>query len=173
MDDNYIHFSIDGRDLKIHKETPDDIFMLKTHGGGYKMKNPRWNQIKIQTNDKDGYKRICINKKLYLLHRVNYYAHNQTWNIHDSSQSNQVDHENDKGDLPKNQYNNIENLRVVTNQQNQWNRNCKGYCYCKRSQKWYTRIKINGKTKYLGLFLLEEDAHKAYLEAKKIFHIIK
>lgn len=167
MEDNYINFKIDGRDLKIHKKKPDDIFMLKTHGGGYKMKNPKWNQIKVQNDISTGYKRICINKKLYLLHRVNYFAWNQDWDIHDSSMDNFIDHE-DKDNLN----NNIENLRVVTNQQNLFNTNCKGYCYCKRNQKWYARIKINGKTKSLGYFLLEEEARQVYLDAKKIYHKI-
>ena len=36
------------------------------------------------------------------------------------------------------------------------NTNCKGYCYCKRNQKWYARIKINGKTKSLGYFPLKK-----------------
>ena len=169
MDDNYIHFSIDGRDLKINKETPEDIFMWKTHGPGRqgKLKKPYWFQPNIVTNE-NGYKLIYVAKKRYRLHRINYYAHNQTWNIHDSSMDNFIDHK----DINITN-NNIENLRVVTNQQNHFNRNCKGYSWDKSRQKWQSRIKINGKVKFLGRFNTEDEAHQAYLEAKKIFHIIE
>ena len=168
MEDNYIHFKIDGRDLKIHKENPDDILMWKTHSGSQKLKKPRWNQIKIQNRKSDGYKYIHITPKRYLLHRVNYFAWNQDWDIHNSCvKTNSIDHK----DINVTN-NNIENLRVVTNQQNHFNRNCKGYYFNKQSQKWKARIDVNGKQKYLGLFLLEEDARNAYLEAKKIYHKI-
>jgi hypothetical protein len=165
----YINFSIDGRELMIHEDNPDDIKMWKTHSGNRKLKKPRWNQIKIQTDIK-GYKYINIGPKQYRLHRLNYYAHNQGWDIHDFSKKNQIDHE----DINKaNNY--IENLRVVTNQENSFNTNCKGYYWNKQRQKWQAYIKgkgTNGKMKHLGYFDLEEDARQAYLEAKKIYHII-
>jgi len=168
MEDNYIHFKIDGRDLKIHKENPDDIFILRTHGSRGKMKNPRWNQIKVQTNISTGYKQIKITPKLYQLHRVNYYAHNQDWDIHNISTNNRIDHK----DIDKTN-NNIENLRVVTHQENGFNRNCKGYYFDKKKQKWKAEICVNGKKKYLGRFNTEEEARQAYLEAKKIYHKIE
>ena len=167
----YINFSIDGRDLMISEDNPNDVKMWKTHHGRGKLKNPKWNQLKL-TTDKDGYKLISISPKQYRLHRVNYYAHNQTWNIYDNSPSNQVDHIDNKGDLPKHQYNNIENLRVITHQENQWNTNCKGYYWNKSSQKWKAQIMLNGISNHLGYFVLEEDARQSYLEAKKILHII-
>jgi len=168
MEDNYINFSIDGRDLKIHKDNPDDVKMWKTHGNRGKMKNPRWKQIKIKTNS-NGYKSITITPKQYQLHRINYYAHNQSWNIHDSCfETNSIDHENqDKTN------NNIENLRVVTHQENCFNRTGKGYKWNKRVQKWEAYITAYGKYKYLGYFDLEEDAKNARLEAKKIYHTIQ
>jgi hypothetical protein len=173
MDDNYIYFELDSRKLKINKENPDDILMLKTHCSRGKMKKPRWNQIKIQ-NDKQGYKHINIKPTTYKLHRVNYYAHNQDWDIHNSCiKTNSIDHKKDKGNLPKHQYNNIENLRVVTSQENNFNRNCKGYCWDKSRQKWMAYIAVNYKQKTLGYFDLEEEAKNARLEAKKIYHDIK
>ena len=171
MEDNYINFKIDGRDLKIHKDNPDDILMWKTHWGRQKLKKPYWNQIKVQTFP-NGYKYINIKPKNYRLHRINYYAHNQGWNIHDTSKNNQIDHKKDKDDLPKHQYNNIENLRVVTNQQNQFNTKAKGYYRDKKLQKWRSQIRVNGKLKHLGSFEKEEDARQAYLTAKEIYHII-
>jgi len=163
----YINFKIDGRELMIHEDNPEDIKMWRTHYGNHKLKKPKWNQIKVQT-DKDGYKYINITPKKYRLHRLNYLAHNQSWNIHDFSKKNQIDHE----DINK-ANNNIDNLRVVTQQENQFNRNCKGYYWCKQAQKWKAQIKgTNGKSKHLGYFDLKEDARQAYLAAKKIYHII-
>ena len=167
----YISFSIDGRDLMINEDNPEDVKFWKTHGNMGKLKNPFWKQLKIQT-ELNGYKRIYIGLKKYQLHRVNYYAHNQDWNIHDSSKSNQIDHKKDKDDLPKNQYNNIENLRVVTSQENHFNTKAKGYYWHKQRQKWQAQIQVNGKHKYLGCFDLEEDARQAYLTAKEKLHII-
>jgi len=167
MDDNYIHFELDGRKLKINKQNPDDVKMWKTHSGSQKLKNPRWNQLKIQTKRK-GYKEFHIIPKKYLLHRINYYAHNPDWNIHDSSIDNFIDHE----DIDCTN-NNIENLRNISHQENLFNTNAKGYHWCERLQKWVAQIMVNGENKYLGLFILEVDARNAYLEAKKIYHDIK
>ncbi len=69
--------------------------------------------------------------------------------------------------------NRISNLRIVTNQQNQFNRSdVKGYTWNKRDQKWKAYLKLNGKYIHLGLFKTEEEARQSYLEAKKIYHII-
>jgi len=69
--------------------------------------------------------------------------------------------------------NRICNLRSVTKQQNQWNQTkAKGYYWNKNRNKWYTQIKLNGKSITLGYFDKEEDARTAYLEAKKQYHII-
>ena len=172
MEDNYIHFKIDGRDLKIHKDNPDDIFMLRTHAGINKLKIPRWFQPKFSLLK--GYKYIQINPKRYALHRVNYFAWNQDWNIYDNSKKNEIDHIKSTDKLDKHQHNNIENLRIVTHQQNCCNmKNIKGYYFHKASQKWHARITVNGKTKSLGYFLLEDEARNAYLEAKKIYHKIE
>ena len=32
---------------------------------------------------------------------------------------------------------------------------------------------ISGKNKFLGLYDTEQEAHQAYLEAKKIYHVIE
>jgi hypothetical protein len=68
--------------------------------------------------------------------------------------------------------NRIENLRSVTIQQNGFNRNAKGYCWCKLNKKWMSSIKSDSGYKNLGYFDNEQEAHQAYLEAKKIYHII-
>ena len=69
--------------------------------------------------------------------------------------------------------NRIENLRSVTRQQNQWNRTtAKGYYWDKVKNKWRAELKLNRKKIYLGRYNTEQEAHKAYLEAKQIYHVI-
>ena len=108
-----------------------------------------------------GYIVTTINKKSYLVHRLIYAWH---YGIFNSSM--QIDHINrDRSD------NRIENLRVVTNQQNKFNKtNTKGYTYNKKNKKFQARITINGKEKNLGYFNNEDEAHTAYLNAKEKVH---
>lgn len=60
------------------------------------------------------------------------------------------------------------NLRIVTqrvNSQNNHNTQTSsfvGVTFHKQTKKWQAQIKINGKSKYLGLFNKEEDAHLRY-----------
>jgi hypothetical protein len=70
------------------------------------------------------------------------------------------------------QDNRISNLRMVTNQQNSFNTNAKGYYWHKKNKKWRSKIHVNGKRIYLGYFNTEIEARQSYLEAKKIHHII-
>lgn len=65
------------------------------------------------------------------------------------------------------------NLRIVTHQQNSFNRkNVKGYFWNKRHGKYNAQIMINGKNIYLGLFNTTKEAHSVYLKAKKLYHKI-
>lgn len=52
--------------------------------------------------------------------------------------------------------NRLENLRLVRRI---------GCYFDKRCQKWQAQIHTNGKTKYLGRFATEQEAHEAYLKA--------
>lgn len=87
------------------------------------------------------------------------------------------------GELPKNNIDHIDsntsnnkiyNLRDVTQQQNNWNRNnTKGYYWHKKAKKYHARIMMNLKIISLGLFDDELDARNAYLEAKAKYHVIQ
>jgi hypothetical protein len=66
----------------------------------------------------------------------------------------------------------VSNLRLVSHQQNNFNKNVKGYCWVKQNHKWKASLKLDGKNIYLGYFELEEDARNAYLIAKEKYHII-
>ena len=80
-----------------------------------------------------------------------------------------IDHRNfDKTNDKTN--NCIFNLRPATRQQNNFNKNAKGYYWHKYNKKWRAQITLNGKKIRLGSFEKEVDARQAYLEAKKKYH---
>lgn len=66
--------------------------------------------------------------------------------------------------------NRLSNLRNITQQKNNFNKNPKGYF--KSYGKFRAVIRLNNKNIHLGSFKTEEEAHQAYLDAKKIYHII-
>ena len=155
-----IYLVIDGRELLVNEDDSNDIKILSTS------LVPKWNRLTIGTRT-GGYKVIQINRKHKRLHRFIYYAHNQGWNIYDSSKNNFIDHiDGDKTN------NDIRNLRVVTCQQNSFNTRAKGYSWHKTNKKWIAKIRLNNKSIYLGYFDTEEEARNAYLEAKKKYHIM-
>ena len=60
------------------------------------------------------------------------------------------------------------NLRIVTKQQNAFNRNNKGFW--KSGNGYKAIICLKGKGIYNGYYKKEEDARQAYIDAKKIHH---
>ncbi len=106
---------------------------------------------------------IKSNKKHY-----NLSGHILAWYLHTGQVVDYIDHINqDKSD------NRVCNLRAVTNSQNMMNnKHVKGYYFHKMTGKYMSRIKLNGVTKYLGVYNTEQEARQAYLDAKKIYHII-
>lgn len=65
------------------------------------------------------------------------------------------------------------NLRIITRDQDRYNRHSvKGCSFHKRDLKWQAYITTNKKRACLGYFDTEKEAHQAYLDAKKIYHII-
>ena len=64
------------------------------------------------------------------------------------------------------------NLRMATNQQNQFNRTAKGYFYDKKLGKYVAYIYLNRKRIHLGVHELEADAAAAYAAAKVKYHTI-
>jgi hypothetical protein len=105
-----------------------------------------------------------------LLHRVVYYAHNQDWDIKNTSKNNCIDHIHHEAGVPLD--NSITNLRVVNQQQNQFNTNAKGYTFNKEHNKYQSKICVNGKQMHLGYYDTTDEARNAYLDAKKIYHLI-
>ncbi len=147
----------------------DGVIMSRTVVRGKETKEESWKAVSFYRHNK-GYQQCVITvegkKKSFLKHRLMYLAHNPSWNILDGSQDNSIDHINrTRSD------NSVDNLRVVTHRQNQYNReNTKGYYWNKSRKVFHGQIVVNGRKKFLGAFEKEEDARAAYLAAKKIYH---
>lgn len=70
------------------------------------------------------------------------------------------------------------NLRLVTSQQNKQNvgaaRDTRsgllGVSWIPSKRRWLARICYNGKRQYLGIFITPEEAHAAYVKAKRELH---
>jgi hypothetical protein len=124
--------------------------------------------------DKDGYKSIKLFQVRYKVHRLAWFYVYKTW------PKNCIDHINGiKTD------NKICNLRDVTKQENSYNlkkarKNNKhskflgvsyaGYGKYNIKNKWVALIRINKKTTRIGSYKTPEEAHQAYIEAKRIYH---
>ena len=120
---------------------------------------------KIKTSDIYGYIIIQIhyNKKRFSLKAHQFVYYYKYGRIVDC-----IDHINGMRDD-----NRINNLREVTHQQNQYNqKNPKGCYLDKKTNKFQSKINFDGNEIYLGYFNTEQEARQAYLDAKKIYHII-
>jgi hypothetical protein len=164
-----IEFVLENRKLRLH---PDGIMYVRAHNKlGQETKSGRcWKEVKFHKTT-TGYMScdITIDGRSikFRQHRLVYYAHNQDWNIFNTSPDNLIDHINRKRDD-----NRIENLHVVTNQQNAFNTDAKGYSWNKNAGKWQSYIYLDGRKHYIGLFEKEEDAHNAYIKKKLELHLI-
>jgi len=119
---------------------------------------------KIITGKSRGYIMLCftIKSKVYTIN-----AHRFAYWFYYGELPNVIDHINRVKDD-----NRICNLRSVSKQQNQFNREGKGYTYNKDIKKYQAYITLNNKLKHLGCYEKETQARQAYLDAKKIYHII-
>ena len=160
-------FVLGDRRLRLY---PDGKITCRAILNGEETKKEIWNDVSFSENK--GYLQCTITvdglRKKFLQHRLLHLARNPSWDIFDSSPNNCIDHKNHTRDD-----NSDENLRVVTNQQNNFNKsNTKGYSWNKRCSKWQGSIMLNYKNIHLGYFDKEEDAAAAYLEAKERLHVI-
>lgn len=113
--------------------------------------------------ERNGYRRITLYKKGYNHSRL-------VWIYHKGYIIDKlfIDHKD------RNSTNdNINNLRMVTNQENQFNTYAKGISWNKNCRKWEVNIQINRINKYLGRYKDKIYARNLYLKAKKKYHIIE
>ena len=117
--------------------------------------------------DAKGYRKIGVDGRLYLAHRLAWLYVHGVW------PQAQMDHRNGVHDD-----NRISNLREATNAQNSQNRalhanNTSGFpgvTWFWQRRKWMSQITFDGKRKGLGYFDDPEEAHEAYLAAKARLH---
>lgn len=113
---------------------------------------------------------IAKNGYIYLTAKLNgeryrVLAHRLAWFLYYGEVPNIIDHIN------RNKLDNrITNIRNVNLHKN--NLNIFGKGYEKRGNKYQAAICVNKSKKYLGLYNTEIEAHQAYLDAKKIYHVI-
>ncbi len=116
---------------------------------------------------RDGYRIIRIDGKNHMAHRLAWLY------VHGDQPPAETDHINGlRAD------NRIANLREATKFENQQNRaihrrNTSGFpgvSWNKEVGKWQAHIRLESRSKYLGLFEMPEDAHSAYLKAKAELH---
>jgi hypothetical protein len=155
-----MNFTLEGKILKYVDE--NTILMYRDYGNWTLY--PEWCQISIWKT-KNGYKMINICNNSYLLHRIIGYLF-LGLDIDNTTQH--IDHINGIRDDNK-----LENLRIVSNQQNHWNMTkAKGYSWCKQMKKFRTRIHIDKKEILIGYYNTKEEARQAYLDAKQIYYVI-
>lgn len=120
------------------------------------------------SDDGKGYLRISISGRLYFCHRLAWAFSYGEW------PEISIDHIN--GNPSDNR---ISNLRIATPVQNGQNqrkaqRGCKsgllGAYIEPRTGRYYSQIKVDGRIRKLGTFATADDAHQAYLSAKREQH---
>ena len=160
-------YDINTKIIRVSINNPLDVWCWRE----YKTKPDVWFKIKVGlwTSPIDGYQKyiININYKKYTLSRVIYKCFNNEWDITDISKNNCVDHINNNS-----LDNRIENLRILTNQQNCFNTNARGTFFRKDRNCWRANITINGKKISKSGFKTEEAARQHYLLLKQKYHII-
>lgn len=113
----------------------------------------------VGTPDRDGYKRLKLFGKIYLVHHVTWFLFNNKWPV------NELDHINGVRDD-----NRIENLRDVSSRQNSQNQkkhrngHLLGTYFRKDNKKWGSKIVVSKKHIHLGFFDTKELAHDAYMK---------
>ena len=162
-----IEFKLKNRRLRLY---PDGVITCRAIHRGKETIKETWNNISFNDNG-IGYLVVTIYvdgaPRNFYKHRLLHLARNPGWDIFDTSPNNIIDHINHNR-----RDNTSDNLRVVTTQQNQFNREVKGYSWHMGLGKWIARIKINNKLIHIGYYDNEEEAHAAYLKAKEELHII-
>jgi hypothetical protein len=152
-----MEIELNGTRLKVYEDGTIERFVYNKWRQlqGVKYKHYKFDYITHRTK---------INKKLYSTSRIIGYAY---LGLDINSKTQIIDHI-DRNSLN----NNLSNLRIVSHQQNTFNKISKGYSWSKRDNNWKAQIRVNYKKMYLGSYDTEEKAHQAYLEAKEKYHII-
>lgn len=115
------------------------------------------------------YLRVSVDGANYAAHRVVWLLLNGTW------PDGYIDHIN--GVRTDNRIANLRDVSRTENNQNQRRAHSHnkssgllGASWHKRDKQWAAHISVNNKQKHLGNFATAEEAHAAYLIAKRLLH---
>lgn len=134
---------------------------------GWKISSAKFSGTEAGSCNGNGYLQVHISGRICLAHRLAWVLAFGRW------PKNNIDHLNgDKSD------NRLSNLREATNSENQRNKNlsknctsgAKGVSFCKATGKWMVTLKIDGKTRFLGRFILKSEAASVAISARNQHH---
>lgn len=116
----------------------------------------------------EGYRSISVDAVMYSEHRL-------VWlYVYGKFPDHHLDHIN--GITSDNRLENLRDVTVSGNVQNQRKAHSNstsgllGVSFNKRDRKWYSQILIDRKKCFLGYFKSADEAHQAYLDAKRAHH---
>ncbi|ABM32363.1 HNH endonuclease [Paracidovorax citrulli] len=115
-----------------------------------------------------GYLVVSLGGKKWLAHRLAWLHVHGVWPQHE------IDHIN--GDPSDNRIANLRDVRTVVNAQNKRQARVDsrsgllGAALCKQSGKFRARIQVAKKFVHIGMFATAEEAHAAYMDAKRKLH---
>ena len=146
------------------KMVDDELFWWKTAGSRGPLVTPYW-RFKKPCINPNGYMVTRLNRKNFYYHRIVFWFGNDDFDILHYDNTEVIDHiDRDKSN------NKLENLRLITFQENLFNQKAKGWCYFR--ERYVAQVCVNGKHHYLGSYHTPEEARCAYLEGKKKYHPI-
>ena len=148
------------RDL-LHYEPETGAFMWRATGKG----RPPLGAPAGLVDKQSGYRCICVGGRKYA-HRLAFLYMTGSWPLH------LVDHIN--GDRSDNRWCNLRDMPRIINQQNRrtaTSGSASGLLGAhKKRGRWSSQIKVRGQLVKLGVFDTAQDAHNAYIAAKRRFH---
>lgn len=117
--------------------------------------------------EKKGYRSIGVDGSYYKAHRLVWLHVTGEW------PTGQIDHKD--GDKDNNRFENLRDVSPSVNQQNMRhatvrNKSCGLLGVTPNNKKWKAGIHIGGIKRHLGTFGTAEEAHAAYLDAKRKHH---
>jgi hypothetical protein len=118
-----------------------------------------------------GYLRVGIDGRVYKAHRIAWLIVEGRW------PAAEIDHID--GNRTNNAWSNLRETDRRTNQENQRRARCdnqSGFlgvarCHKRKRKRWRAQIQVGGRNRHLGYHATPEEAHQAYLDAKRELHV--
>lgn len=122
----------------------------------------------VGTKNSSGYIQIRVGGERHLAHRLAFLYVNGVWPIGEIDHIDGTKDNNAIGNLRD--VNRSENMQNQVKAQTRTNGRLLGAHYQARSKRWLAQIVLDGKLTHIGSFATPEQAHQAYIEAKRAMH---